>query len=196
MLGGGALLDFFGGKSAQNMSEQQFQAQLEQSGEQFDRRMDHANYWAHRGDQWAGTDHNVGERNTKLGHLSGERDKRLSYGMARARREDFRPYAQTGVAALGKMTSALGIQPEGGLAPAFGGDQHIEDWEGVDWEGVDAPRTLGDLPKTGAGSTTGSAPHVATRNADGTVTLTYPDGTSEVMDETDPRLTGVKERVT
>ena len=239
-------LDFFGGKSAQNMSEQQFQQQLEQSGEQFDRRMDHANYWAHRGDQWAGTQHGVNERDSQLGygvserdkalghgtserdkaygagiserdkslgHGVSERDKELDYGLTRARREDFRPYAQVGVASLGKMASALGVTPEGGIAPAMGGDQHVRDWRGVDWQegpdwqgvdwqegpewtGVDAPQSLGDLPKTGAGSTTGRAPHVAVRNPDGTVTLTYPDGTTRIVSPDDPALVGVKERVT
>ena len=96
LLGGGALLNFFGGRS-----EGKRQERLS------DRRFEFDDKWRSRDDEW---------RQTM--YQQSERDRRIRHSLMRAYREDFRPYGQMGTAALTTLGSALGIRPTEGM----GGD--------------------------------------------------------------------------
>ena len=99
ILGGGALLDFFGGRSQRKQQERDA-----------DRQYAHENKWRERDDAW---------RAAKF--AQSENDRATQLARIRVGREDFRPWMQAGVGAVNTLTSALGVRP----AASMGGDPHM-----------------------------------------------------------------------
>ena len=99
LLGGGALLNWWSGRSSGKRQDRLT-----------DRQFEHQDKWNTRDDEWR----------TKV-YQQSERDRQIRFALMRAHREDFRPYGQMGVGALTTLGSALGIRPAEGM----GGDAHV-----------------------------------------------------------------------
>ena len=130
ILGGGALLSYFSGRSQQSNQERLTNQQLAHQAGQLQKQRDHDDKWRTRDDAWRQTMHGQSER-----------DRQVRHALMRAHREDFRPWQQTGQGALSKLRSALGITPAAGM----GGDPHVPEHETVS-----APTTLGELAAAAA----------------------------------------------
>ena len=105
LLGGGAVLDWFGGRSQRKHSEKMTREGIA-----------HDDKWRTRDDAWREAQWGASERNARIAHA-----------LDRVRREDMRPWREVGAGAVRTLAQAYGIP-----RIRMGGDPHYPEFEGVD----------------------------------------------------------------